>query len=103
MIDKKVKALIKEVQDKEQKKIQNMTAYRELNEGVVENCETWQTDINTMETRADILLLKKLKQLKPEVDQTILNPIPNAPFVSYRNKKPLRTDIDSLFGEIKFG
>ncbi|VDI29368.1 Hypothetical predicted protein [Mytilus galloprovincialis] len=102
LIDKKVEALIKEVQNKEHKEIQNMSTYSEVNEGVVENCETWQKDIKTMETTADILLFKKLKQLKPEVDQIVLKPIPNAPFVSYRNKKPLSTDLDSLFGKLSF-
>ncbi|CAC5423701.1 unnamed protein product [Mytilus coruscus] len=102
LFDKKEEALIKEVQDKEHKEIQNMTAYREVNEGVVENCQTWQKDIKKMETTADILLFKKLKQLKPEVDQIVLKPIPNAPSVSYRNKKPLSTEIDSLFGELTF-
>ncbi|CAC5405739.1 unnamed protein product [Mytilus coruscus] len=101
-IDKKVEALIKLVQDKEHKEIQNMSAYSEVYEGVVENCQTWQTNIKKMETTTDVLLLKKLKQLKTDVEQTVLKQIPDAPAVSYRNKKPSGTEIDNLFGELKF-
>ncbi|XP_052075977.1 E3 ubiquitin-protein ligase TRIM36-like [Mytilus californianus] len=102
LIDKKVEALIKEVQDKEQKEIKSMSAYCEVYEGVVENCHTWQKKIKKMETTSDILMLKKLKQLKSDVDQIVLKQIPNTPSVSYRNKKPSGTEIENLFGELQF-
>ncbi|CAC5402512.1 unnamed protein product [Mytilus coruscus] len=102
LIDKKVEALIKLVQDKEQKETQNMTAYSEVYKGVAENCQTWQNNIKKMETTADIILLNKLKQLKTDVDKFVLKQIPDAPSVSYKSKTPAGTEIDNLFGEIQF-
>ncbi|VDI42556.1 Hypothetical predicted protein [Mytilus galloprovincialis] len=102
LIDKKVEALIKLVQDKEQKEMQNMTAYREVYKGVVEKCETLQKKISTMETTANVPLFKKLKQLETDCDQLVLKPIHSAPSVSYRNKKPSSKKIDNLFGELEF-
>ncbi|CAC5408088.1 unnamed protein product [Mytilus coruscus] len=61
-----------------------------------------QKNIKTMETTTDFLLLKKLKQLKTDVDQIVLKEIPDAPIVSYRHKKPSDTEIDKLFGELQF-
>ncbi|CAC5408087.1 unnamed protein product [Mytilus coruscus] len=102
LIDKKVEALIKLVRVKEQKRIQNILTYREVYKEAVENCQTMQKNIKTMETTTDFLLLKKLKQLKTDVDQIVLKEIPDAPIVSYRHKKPSDTEIDKLFGELQF-
>ncbi|XP_071128203.1 transcription intermediary factor 1-beta-like [Mytilus edulis] len=102
LIDKKVEALIKLVQDKEQRETQNMTAYSEVYKGVAENCQTWQSNTKKMKTTADILLLNKLKQLKYDFDQIVVKQIPNAPDVSYRNKKTSDAEIDNLFGELQF-
>ncbi|CAC5426100.1 unnamed protein product [Mytilus coruscus] len=102
LINEKIEALIKSVQDREQKEIQSMAAYSEVYKGVVETCQTWQKSIKKMETTEDVLMLQKLKQLKTDVDQIVLKPIPDAPSVSYRNKKHSATQIDNLFAELQF-
>ncbi|CAC5406568.1 unnamed protein product [Mytilus coruscus] len=102
LIDEKVEALIKSVHDREQKEIRSMSAYSEVYEGVVKTCQTWQKSIKKMETTADVLMLQKLKQLKTDVDQIVLKPILDAPYESYRNKKPSATQIDNLFTELQF-
>ncbi|VDH94202.1 Hypothetical predicted protein [Mytilus galloprovincialis] len=102
LIDKKVEALIKIVQDKELKEIQNMNAYIEVYNEVVENGQTLQTNMMTMETTADVLLLKKLQQLETDVEQIVLKQVPDAPFMSFRKRELSGTEIDNIFGELVF-
>lgn len=64
--------MIKVVQDKELKETQNMNTYImyiEVYNEVVENAQTRQKTMMTMETTTDVLLLKQLQQLKTNVDQ----------------------------------
>lgn len=102
MIDKKVQALIKVVQDKELKETQNMNTYIEVYNEVVENAQTRQKTMMTMETATNVLLLKPLQQLKTDVDQIVLKKIPDAPFLSYRKREVSGTEIDHIFGELIF-
>lgn len=102
LIDQKVGSFVKLVQDEEQKALQNMSALTKVYRGDFENCQQWQKNIKEMETLADVLLLRKLKQLKIDVDNIDLKQVPERSSVSYRNKNPSDTEIDSLFGELKF-
>ncbi|XP_076071170.1 E3 ubiquitin-protein ligase TRIM33-like isoform X2 [Mytilus galloprovincialis] len=102
LIDKKVEGFVKLVQDEEQKALHNMSALIKVHRKDFENCQQWQKNIKEMESIADVLLLKKLKKLKVDVDNIELQQVPERSSVSYRNKKPLGTEIDSLFGELQF-
>ncbi|CAG2233064.1 unnamed protein product [Mytilus edulis] len=82
LIDKKVEGFVKLVQDEEQKALHNMSALIKVHRKDFENCQQWQKNIKEMESIAD--------------------QVPERSSVSYRNKKPLGTEIDSLFGELQF-
>ncbi|VDI50317.1 Hypothetical predicted protein, partial [Mytilus galloprovincialis] len=102
LIDKKVDSFVKLVQDEEHKALQNMSTINKFYKGVFENCQQWQKNITEMETIADVLLLQKLKKLKVDSDNIDLKQVPERSSVSYINKKPSGTEIDSLFGELQF-
>ncbi|XP_052076592.1 transcription intermediary factor 1-beta-like [Mytilus californianus] len=102
LIDQKVESFIKLVQDKEQKALQNMSVLTKVFRGEFEIFQHWQKTITEMETIADVLMLRKLKQLKLDVDNIDSKPVPERSSVSYEKKKPAGTEIDSLFGELKF-
>ncbi|CAC5408600.1 unnamed protein product [Mytilus coruscus] len=102
LIDKKVEALIKLVQDVEQKEIQNVSAYSLVNREVLENCQIWQQNLNETETTAGVRFLLKLTQIQTDVDQIELKQVPDAPSVSYREKTPSGIEIDNLFEELQF-
>ncbi|CAG2221529.1 unnamed protein product [Mytilus edulis] len=71
---------------------------------ILEHCQQWQKKITEMETKSDVLLFKKLKHLKTDVDQIVLKQSLDTPrpSVSYTNKELSDTDIDTLFGELTF-
>ncbi|XP_071128202.1 transcription intermediary factor 1-beta-like [Mytilus edulis] len=102
LIDKKVDSFVKLVQDEEHKALQNMSTITKLYKGVFENCQQWQNNITEMETIADVLLLRKLKQLKIDVYNIDLKHVPEMSYVSYRKKNPSGTEIDNLFGDLQF-
>ncbi|XP_063416385.1 E3 ubiquitin-protein ligase TRIM9-like [Mytilus trossulus] len=102
LIDNKVEDFVKLVQDEEQKALQNMSALTKIYRKDFENCQQLQKNIKEMESIADVLLLKKLKKLRIDVDNIELQQDPESSSVSYRNKKRLGTEIDSLFGELQF-
>ncbi|XP_071127139.1 E3 ubiquitin-protein ligase TRIM45-like isoform X2 [Mytilus edulis] len=101
LIDKKVDCFVRLLHDEEQKTLQNITALTKVYRGDIENCQQWEKKIKKMETMADVLLLQKLKKLKVDVDKIDLNPVPGRSYVSYRNKSPSGTEVDSLFGEMQ--
>ncbi|XP_071124179.1 transcription intermediary factor 1-beta-like [Mytilus edulis] len=100
LIDKKVGSFVRH--DEEQKTLQNITALIKVYRGDIETCQQWEKKIKEMETMADVLLLQKLKKLKVDVDNIDVKPVPERSYVSYRNRKPSGTEIDSLFGEMQF-
>lgn len=100
LIDKKVEALIKSVQDGEQKEIQNLSAYTESYREVLDKCITWQKEIGEVETKAYSLLLQKLKKIKTDVDLIELKQVLDKPSMSYSKKELCGTDIDTLFGKL---
>ncbi|CAG2209944.1 unnamed protein product [Mytilus edulis] len=102
LIDKKVGSFVRLLHDEEQKTIQNITALTKVYRRDIENCQQWEKKIKEMETMADVLLFERLKKLKVDVDNIDLKPVPEGSYVSYRNKKPSGTEIDSLFGEMQF-
>ncbi|XP_076071172.1 uncharacterized protein LOC143042647 isoform X2 [Mytilus galloprovincialis] len=102
LIDKKVGSFVKLLHDEEQKTIQNITALTKVYRRDIENCQQWEKKIKEMDTMADVLLFERLKKLKVDVDNIDLKPVPEGSYVSYRNKKPSGTEIDSLFGEMQF-
>ncbi|VDI83802.1 Hypothetical predicted protein [Mytilus galloprovincialis] len=104
LIDKNVDSFVKLVQDEEQKALQDMSALTKVYRAVFENCEHWQKSIKEMETLADVLLLRKLKEIKTDVDKTCKQTqhVFKRSSVSYRNEKPPETEIDGLFGELQF-
>ncbi|XP_063413322.1 E3 ubiquitin-protein ligase TRIM36-like isoform X2 [Mytilus trossulus] len=102
LIDQKVEDFVKIVHDKEQKAVQTMSALTKVYCGVFESCQEWGKKIKEMEPIADVLLLKKLKKIKTDVDSIELKQVPERSSVSYKNKKPSGTEIDSLFGDLQF-
>ncbi|XP_063416198.1 E3 ubiquitin-protein ligase TRIM36-like [Mytilus trossulus] len=104
LIDKKVHSFVKLVQDETQKALGSMSTATKVYLDILENCQQWQKNITEMETKSDVLLVKKLKHLKTDVDQTVLKQSLDTPrpSVSYTNKKLSDTDIDNLFGDLTF-
>ncbi|XP_063416386.1 E3 ubiquitin-protein ligase TRIM45-like [Mytilus trossulus] len=100
LIDKQVDGLVKLVKDAEQKALQSMSALTKYNRGLLDNYKQWQNNIKEMETTADVPLLNKLKQIKIDVDKIELKQIPDAPSVSYTNRKSPGIEIARLFGSL---
>lgn len=103
-IDKKVHSFVKLVQDETQKALGSMSTATKVYLEILENCQQWQKNITEMETKSDVLLYKKLKHLKTDVDQIVSKQSLDTPrpSVSYTNKILSDTDIDNLFGELTF-
>ncbi|XP_052076589.1 E3 ubiquitin-protein ligase TRIM36-like isoform X2 [Mytilus californianus] len=102
LIDKKINSLVKLVQNGEQKALQSMSVLTTFNRELLEKYQQLQNNVKEMEITADVSLVQKLKQIKTDVDNIEIKHIPVTPSVSYINRKPSVTDIDTLFGELQF-
>ncbi|CAG2212842.1 TRIM9_67 [Mytilus edulis] len=84
LIDHQVDSFVRLVQDEKQKALQNMSAQSKVYRGIFEICQQWQNTIKEMETVADVVLFRKLKLLKIDVDNKDLKQVPERSSVSYK-------------------
>lgn len=104
LINKKVKGLVRSLKDQETKKIKTLqsldTAFKISLDKAMEQHKSFEETQRMTDTTKK---LKKVKQIKSQIDFIKINRVPEMPFVKYASKKKPSSEIEKLFGDLTFG
>ena len=101
MVDRKVENLIKNLREKEAKESAILNKLEKDLSDMLETGRKYQHRFDEVQkTVGEVAVLKKLKNLKAEVDRIQSKQIPQFPSVKYTQKNVIDSEINKLFGTL---